>query len=388
MKYRKIILGVLWILSLVGISFYGGAISYGFFWAITLVPVISLVYLWAVFRQFRIYQEIESRFIVCKQPIPYYFTLPNESFFAFSSLRVKMFSGTSYVTDLPENESYEMLPGDSDTYHTKLICKYRGEYEVGVKEVEITDFLELFRFRYRVKDSFRAVVFPRLLQLDEIGTMDDLAQFSEWEASGQKEEPDVVTRDYVAGDAIRYIHWKASAKEQKLKVRNMTGERKKDVVLAYSTERVGKKPEEYLPAENQVLELVLALGNHCVQKKIPCTVLRRQQDMKEFPLEVPGVFDELYQDSGKLDFDKKYTTESLIQHMDMQKVKGNISTYIFVTHKLEQEWLVLFQEWGNLGIKVLVYWVTDEDVEAHVRQAGGRIRIVRIPVEGNLEELL
>ena len=32
MKYRKIILGVLWILSLVGISFYGGAISYGFFW--------------------------------------------------------------------------------------------------------------------------------------------------------------------------------------------------------------------------------------------------------------------------------------------------------------------------------------------------------------------
>lgn len=388
MKYRKIILGLLWILSLVGISFYGGAISYGFFWALTLVPIISVVYIWVVFLQFRIYQEIESRFVVCKQPVPYYFTLPNESFFAFAKLSVKMYSGTSYVTDLPETESYEMLPGDSDTYHTKLICKYRGEYEVGVKEVEITDFLELFRFRYRVKDSFRAIVFPRLLQLDEIKGLDDFAQFSMWESMQQKEEPDVVTRDYVAGDSVKYIHWKVSAKEQKLKVRNMTGERRKDVLLAYSTERVGKMPEEYLPLENQVLELVLALGNHFVQKKIPCTVLRKQQDMKEFHLEVPGIFDELYQDSGKVNFEKAYSTEKLIQHMDMLKVKENISTYILVTHKLESEWLVLFQEWVNIGIKVLVYWVTDEDVEDYVRQGGGRVRIVRIPVEGNLEEVL
>lgn len=388
MKYRKIILGVLWILSLVGISFYGGAISYGFFWAFTLVPVIAFVYIGAVFWQFRIYQEIESRFVVCKQPVPYYFTLPNESFFAFAKLSIKMYSGTSYVTDLPETESYELLPGDSDTHHTKLICKYRGEYEVGVREVEITDFLELFRFRYRIKDSFRAVVFPRLLHLDEIKSMEDISQFSEWEASGLQEAPDVITRDYVAGDAIKYIHWKASAKEQKLKVRNLTGERRKDVLLAYSTERIGKMPEEYLPLENQVLELVLVLGDYFIQKNIPCTVLRRQQEMKEFPLEVPGIFDELYRDSGKVIFEKNYTTISLIQHMDMLKVKGNISTYILVTHNLEQEWLVLFQEWVNIGIQVLVYWVTDEDVEAYVRQAGGRIRIVRIPIEGNLEEVL
>ncbi len=388
MKYRKIILGLLWILSLVGISFYGGAISYGFFWAITLVPIISIVYIWAVFLQFRIYQEIESRFVICKQPVPYYFTLPNESFFAFARLSVKMYSGASYVTDMPESESYELLPGDSDSYHTKLICKYRGEYEVGVREVEITDFLELFRFRYRIKESFRAVVFPRLLQMEEIKSLEDLSQFSVWEATQPQEEPDVVTRDYVAGDAIKYIHWKASAKEQKLKVRNLIGERRKDVLLAYSTERVGKTAEEYLPLENQVLELVLALGDHFVQKKIPCTVLRRQQDMKEFHLELPGVFDELYQDSGRVVFQQSYTTASLLQHMDMMKLKGNISTYILVTHKLESEWLVLFQEWANIGIKVLVYWVTDEDAEEYLRQAGGRIRIVKIPIEGNLEEVL
>lgn len=388
MKYRKIILGLLWILSLVGISFYGGAISYGFFWAITLVPLISVIYIWAVFLQFRIYQEIESRNVICKQPVPYYFTLPNESFFAFAGLRVIMYSGSSYVTDLPETETYELLPGDSDTYHTRLICKYRGEYEVGVKEVEITDFLGLFRFCYHIHDAFRAIVFPRVLRLEEVKTLGDLSQFSVWEAAYPPEEPDIITRDYVAGDAVKYIHWKASAKEQKLKVRNMTGERRKDVLLAYSTERVGKKEEEYLPPENQVLELVLALSQFFVQKSIPCTVMRKQQDMKMFHLELPGVFDELYQDSGRVVFEKQHTASALIQHMDMLKESGNISTYILVTHKIEPEWLVLFQEWANIGIKVLIYWVTDEDVQEYTRQAGGRICIVKIPVEGNLEELL
>ena len=46
----------LWLLSLVAISFYGGAVSYGFFFGLTLVPVVSAVYLLAVYLRFKIYQ--------------------------------------------------------------------------------------------------------------------------------------------------------------------------------------------------------------------------------------------------------------------------------------------------------------------------------------------
>ena len=49
MKWRRGIVFLLWILSLVGISFFGGTISYGFFWAITFIPVISIVYLLFVY---------------------------------------------------------------------------------------------------------------------------------------------------------------------------------------------------------------------------------------------------------------------------------------------------------------------------------------------------
>ena len=48
MRRNRIIWLCLWVLSLVGISLRGGAVSYGFFAMLTLVPIISLLYLLAV----------------------------------------------------------------------------------------------------------------------------------------------------------------------------------------------------------------------------------------------------------------------------------------------------------------------------------------------------
>ena len=118
MKWRRRVFFLIWILSLVGISFYGGTISYSLFWTMTLLPVLSFLYLLLVYAQFRVYQEIENRTIVCKQPMPYYFILPNETFFSFAGLSIRLFSGFSYVLDIPEDVEYELLPGDNYTYHT------------------------------------------------------------------------------------------------------------------------------------------------------------------------------------------------------------------------------------------------------------------------------
>ena len=77
-KRRWFLFGV-WILSLVAISFYGGVVSYSFFFGVTLVPFISFAYLLAVYIFFRIYQKVESRDMVCGQPTPYFFVLQNET---------------------------------------------------------------------------------------------------------------------------------------------------------------------------------------------------------------------------------------------------------------------------------------------------------------------
>ena len=61
MKIRRGILLVSWLLSLICISFYGGTVSYGFFFGVTLIPVISLIYLVFVYFRFKIFQELGTR---------------------------------------------------------------------------------------------------------------------------------------------------------------------------------------------------------------------------------------------------------------------------------------------------------------------------------------
>lgn len=388
MKWRRVIYIFLWILSLIGISFYGGAISYGFFWAVTLIPAVSFLYLVLFFIRFRIYQKIESRIIVCKQAMPYYFTLPNETFYAFAGLSVRLFSGFSYVTDIPEDEEYELLPGDSHTYHTNLVCKYRGEYEVGVKELVVTDFFRLFRLRYKLHSTIRAVVYPRMIQKRELTTIKDIIDVSRLQSQNNQTETDVITRDYVAGDPLKYIHWKASAKEQRLKTRNLLGERKQEIFLAYDTKRYDEKEENYIPLENQILETVLALSFHFAEKSIPVTVLCGQNGIRKYQIENVTGLEHFYQETAHVRFDERENLELLMQSVLQERLHLNIKTFILVSHEVSEDLMERLQLLAQEGLYVVVYLVTDENTEDSVRQSNSRFKVVQLPVEGDLEELL
>ncbi len=388
MKWRRIILLLLWILSLVGISFYGGAISYGLFWGITLLPVLSLVYLLFVFMQFRIYQEIGSRIVVCKQPVPYFFVLQNETVYAFAGLSVRLFTDFSYVTDIENYKEYELLPGDKYTYHTTLICKYRGEYEVGVKDIIITDFFRLFRIRYKNPGAVKAVVYPRIVRKKELESIKDFIHMSTRETVLNQTVPDVVTRDYVAGDALKRIHWKVSAREQKLKTRTMLGERKQEILLLYDTKRYSEKEQEYLPAENQILELVLALGLFFAEKNITYTVIHGQEGMRTKLVEGLGHFEQLYEETAHVIFDARENVTNLAKEWFESRGHWNAETLIVVAQEPEGELLRLLQILAGEGYTVVLYVVTDKDISEYIRQSNGRMIIVAISVEGNLEEIL
>lgn len=198
MRLRRAVFLCLWVLSLVAISFFGGAVSYGFFFGMSLLPVVSLVYLVCVYFGFKIYQELGSRSMVCGEPVDYFFVLQNEDCFAFTGVSVRLFADFSYVEELPGDVEYELLPGDSFTYETRLVCRYRGEYEVGVKEVVVTDFLRLFRVRYGNPGTVRAIVQPRVVELTQLKGIEEFQAVLQRETSADT-EPDILVREYAAG---------------------------------------------------------------------------------------------------------------------------------------------------------------------------------------------
>ncbi len=378
----------MWIASLVGISFYGGAISYVLFWGLTLLPLVACFYLVLVFFQFKIYQQIDHKTAVCKEPIPYFFVLKNESFFAFYSVSVKLFSKLSGVKDMVDGKEYQLLPGDEQEFRTSLVCKYRGEYKVGVKEVTVTDVFGLFRLRYKVQGTIRAEVLPRVLHLEEISGLKDVVNISYMESSVHPVEPDVITRDYVAGDALKWIHWKSSAKEQKLKTRRFLGERRKQIALVYDTKRYSRDMYTYLPQENQLLETVIALGWFLASKNIGFATYSGQKGLRSNALDEMNQFQSFYSYVSETVFEETEDLHANLQQLNHAGIFSDVQTLVMVAQKIQGETMGLLYQLSVRGVNVVLYLISDENTEEVQKLANQRIKIIVLPVEGDLEAVL
>lgn len=384
-RLRRWALLGLWLLSLPVISFYGGAVSYGFFFGVTLVPVVSAVYLLAVYLRFKIYQKLESRNVVCGQPVPYFFVLQNDDYFAFTSVGVRLFSSFSYVEKLPDGTSYELLPGDKYTFETKLVCKYRGEYEVGVKEIVITDFLRLFQISYRVPETIKALVLPRVVRVDELQCIADIADLLQRETYRAQTQADVVVRDYVAGDALKQIHWKATARAQALKVRNRTGEEKTGIAILCDTKRYSGDNREYLPLENKMLEVLLALTVYFAQRNMACDICYGQRGMVRCHVQDLQDFDVFYRQASGIDFAKEEAVEETGRQALTEGVWQDCRILFFVLHMWSDAvWQMAEQIAAGGGIAVLCL-VTDGNMDEYLKFGSERKRIVVVPVEAELE---
>lgn len=384
MKVRRCLLGGLWILALTAISFYGGAVSYGFFFGVTLIPVISLIYLLCVLFRFKIYQEAGKKSLVCGQPTPYLFVLQNEDYFAYTSIRVRMHSSFSYAEDTFENVEYELLPGDKCVCETKIVCKYRGEYEIGVKEVILTDFLRLFQLRYAVSGQIKAAVLPKIVTLPELKSIADLPMLVQSDTSGSR-EPDVVVRDYVEGDSLKQVHWKATAREQKLKVRIMTGKENQGITVFCDTRRYSEDMKEFLPLENKILEVLLAVGYYFAGADKAFSAYYGQNGVVRNHVEGMDDFDDFYRTVSRIAFGKDENPQSVLEQVAGQGILWGSHLVFCVLHEWNVAILDITERLAASGVIVVIYVITDQDPGDYVKQGSMRRRIVVIPVEAALE---
>lgn len=388
MRGRRWLLFGLWILALVGISFYGGTVSYGFFFAVTLVPVVCFFYLFCVFLRFRLYQELEDREAVCSQSVNYHFELKNDDKFGFAGVSVKLFSDFSYVEDPIEDMEFELLPGERSSFDTRLVCRYRGEYEVGVKEIVVTDFFGIFRLHYKNPGTIKALVAPRIPHVTDLRSIPQLSVAALQEPYGEELEPDTEVRDYLEGDALKYVNWKVSARAGSLKVRKYIGEKKQGITILLDTHRVSSRMQEYLPVENREMEVMLALLHYFVENRVSVSVNYGQNGIKGRVIADMGGLDAFYRKQNHIYFDQQ---ESLEQLLSLAMAEGSLwesRVLICVTSQMNDDIWSITGEISSRGLLTVLYVVTEEECGDYLRECTMRRRIVMVPLSGETEEVI
>lgn len=388
MRTRRAVLGIAWLLSLAAISFYGGTVSYGIFFALTFLPFLSLFYIVCVWLRYKVYQEIGSRNIVSGQSVPYYFVLQNEDKFAFAAIGITFFSDFSYVEEVPDQMEYELLPGERHRYETTFVCRYRGEYEVGIKEVAISDFLRLFRVRCEVKGIKKVIVAPKLIRIHELKSISDVSSMLQRERFGQAVEQDIVTREYVNGDTLKQIHWKATARAQKLMSRRMIGEEKEGVLIFFDMHRYDKEPEKYLPLENRLLETVLSLAFFLCEKNIPVNLFCSREQVRQDRLNGVGEFGDFYELIKELEFDRSADTKNRIRYILGRGAAFDKQVAFFILQKLDSEILEMTKQISENGVIVVFYVITEEKIDDFCAMSNANRRIIAITPQDKLEEIL
>lgn len=388
MRKRRIGLLILWLLSLVAISVYGGNISYSFFWTVTLLPAVSGLYLFYVYLRFLVYQKLDTRNIVCGQSVPYCFILQNHDFTAYAGVQVKLFSDFSYVEQVPDSTSYRLFPGGRCQFDTQLTCKYRGEYDVGVKEIILTDFFNIFRLKYEMPSTIRALVIPKIVQLQELRSIADINLEARQMNDYEQTEPDVLVRNYIEGDSLRQIHWKATAATGELKTRLYTGMTKQKIVLFADFERTEEKPQIRIPSENKVLECVIALLYFFMNKHTQARLVWLGNELQSRECVQPEGFETIYQELSSLLFFSGQSFEKLLEELQYRNMLYEGSIQFWVVHQVNEQIMSLAQLITQKGKQLVIYAITGEDLSSYRKQTNARLRLIQMDSEQNLDEVL
>lgn len=123
--------------------------------------------------------------------------------------------------------------------------RYAGRIRVSVEEFKVYDLLHLFYLTYRAKDGSEVLVWPVFSDGEDTEELyeciEGFPQENESRKRGAEYNPDYEIREYIAGDELKSIHWKLSAKQGKMMVRERlaAGRERVNVLLP-----LGEDPDE------------------------------------------------------------------------------------------------------------------------------------------------
>lgn len=196
-----------------------------------------------------------------------------------------------------------------DRYSKKQILynvtpKQRGVYEFGAANVYVSIFTKLINKRYKFTVNQNVAVYPSFLNLRKYELLASKTALlpngvKRTRKIGQSAEFEQI-KDYVLGDDLRHVNWKATAKKQHIMVNHYQEEKAQNVYLLIDKGRTMKMPFNGMSLLDYAINAALMLANISVKKqdKAGIWIFEKKTDVfikaDNKPLQVRRIIDALY----------------------------------------------------------------------------------------------
>ncbi len=161
--------------------------------------------------------------------------------------------------------------GEQKNIIYKLRPVERGEYHFGRIILYVKSLLGLVMRRHNIEAEEVVAVYPSFLQMRKYELLSQTTIQAEqgnkrMRKLGHSMEFEQI-KEYVRGDDIRSVNWKATARKGSLMVNNYTDERSQQVYCIIDKGRLMKMPFGGLTLLDYAINSTLVLANVCLQKQ-------------------------------------------------------------------------------------------------------------------------
>ena len=200
---------------------------------------------------------------------PIQFQIGNEYLFPVS---IKAIDEIPFQFQKRDFEQFSRLKkGESKTFQYHLRPTERGTYSFGSLNVFAESNIGFLSKRYRFDENAEIPVYPSFLQLrkyDLIAFTNRLHQYGlkKIRRIGHTMEFEQI-KEYVQGDDIRNINWKATAKKSQLMVNQYQDEKSQPIYSIIDKGRVMKMPFDALSLLDYAINATLVISNIAIKKQ-------------------------------------------------------------------------------------------------------------------------
>ena len=164
----------------------------------------------------------------------------------------------------------KIKPGAKKTYDYTLRPTERGTYFFGSLNVFVSTPIGLFKRKYSYDTAQEVPVYPSYLQLRKYDLLAFTNRLFEYGLKkirriGHTMEFEQI-KDYVRGDDIRNINWKATAKRSQLMVNQYQDEKSQPIYSVIDKGRVMKMPFNGLSLLDYAINATLVISNIAIKK--------------------------------------------------------------------------------------------------------------------------
>lgn len=212
-----------------------------------------------------------------------------------------------------------LKPSESNYITYQLIPKKRGVYEFGKLHCYAKTKIGLFERRFSFDGAKKVMVYPSFVQMKEMDFyashhIKSLFGFKKVRKIGHTLEFEQI-KDYVVGDDIRTINWKATAKKKHLMINQFQDEKSQDIYCLIDAGKNMKMPFNGLSLLDYSVNSCLALTNVALKRKDKVGMLQFSGSVSRFvkansqKSQLRKIMENLYQitpDYAMTDFAKLY----------------------------------------------------------------------------------